>query len=391
MIDNSIIYSSPCELLQKIKEEAEHTQMPVEKAKGAEPLVPTGEFFECVRASDHSVVLIPPMTTLPMLFRGEEKEFEVSRPSLYRRPLQKVDYFIEKLKVFEMEVLLSRHPYVRKFAEQFHNWKIEIPAEGLAQHYGIKTPLMDFTSDPQVAFFFATCHYDSATDEYKICEPGEHIGVIYMMNPTFATTGKVSQEEPTIYNDYLSIIGGQPFSRPTCQRGYTIRLNKKETLSDVKGCYRYKFKYSQDESNWFYKYYKKGKKLWTKDFITEKASKIATKKVFSYASLDKLYHYLKVRGYKYKRIELAIFLHKRDIIFNDRLCDVDYNQEECQKLECENSNITIKYRKQVQAENGNMFISGSFLDFNDQVDINSIVHIHLFGWLNLLRSFYLAQ
>ena len=391
MIDNSIIYSSPCELLQKINEEAEHTQMPVEMAKGAEPLVPTGEFFECVRASDHSVVLIPPMTTLPMLFRGEEKEFEVSRPSLYRRPLKQVDYFIEKLKVFEMEVLLSRHPYVRKFAEQFHNWKIEIPAEGLAQHYGIKTPLMDFTSDPQVAFFFATCHYDSATDEYKICEPGEHIGVIYMMNPMLATTGRVSQNEPTIFNDFISIIGGQPFSRPTCQRGYTVRLKESEALSNISGCYKYLFKYNQDDSMKFYNLYEQGRKLWTKDYITEKALKIATKTFFSEASLVKLKCYLKKLGYNYRQMELANLLRANNIEFNDNLCDVDYNKEECKKLECENSNITIKYRKQVQAENGNMFISGSFLDFNDQVDINSIVHIHLFGWLNLLRSFYLAQ
>jgi hypothetical protein len=331
------------------------------------------------------------MTTLPMLFRGEEKEFEVSRPSLYRRPLKQVDYFIEKLKVFEMEVLLSRHPYVRKFAEQFHNWKIEIPAEGLAQHYGIKTPLMDFTSDPQVAFFFATCHYDSATDEYKICEPGEHIGVIYMMNPMLATTGRVSQNEPTIFNDFISIIGGQPFSRPTCQRGYTVRLRKKEVLSDVKGCFQYKFIYTQKVSKCFYDYFEQGRKLWTKDYITEKASKIATKKIFSYASLDKLINYLKDRGYKYKRIEMAKYLHCRGIIFNDNLCDVDYNQKECEKLENENSNIIIKYRKQLPSEKGGMFVNAYFKDFNDKVDMKEILHIHFYGLLYLLRSFYLAQ
>ena len=103
-----------------------------------------------------------------------------------------------------------------------------------------------------------------------------------------------------------------------------------------------------------------------------------------------MYHYLKDRGYKYKRIELATLLHKRDIIFDDRLCDIEYNQEECKKLEAENSNIIIKYRKQVQAEDGKMYVSANFKDFNNHVNINSIVHIHLFGLLNMLRSFYLV-
>ena len=77
----------------------------------------------------------------------------------------------------------------------------------LAQHYGIRTNIIDFTAEIFVAAFFATHRYNKTTKEYEMVTEGEgclrHI-FTHALLPDF----------------YQDIIGLQPFRRPILQYAY---------------------------------------------------------------------------------------------------------------------------------------------------------------------------
>ena len=50
----------------------------------------------------------------------------------------------------------------------------------IAQHYELKTPYLDLTSNFDVASFFATCSYNENTKSYIPYNGDSQIGVIYV-------------------------------------------------------------------------------------------------------------------------------------------------------------------------------------------------------------------
>lgn len=48
----------------------------------------------------------------------------------------------------------------------FKRHQFVVNEEGLAQHYGLRTEILDLTSNLDVAIFFAICKYNSKTDIY---------------------------------------------------------------------------------------------------------------------------------------------------------------------------------------------------------------------------------
>lgn len=101
-------------------------------------------------------------------FRGESMAYPYSLPSLNRK-LKGMD--ARKQELYRAVANLR----VAQFSEFI--WKInivpyweaklcDINYKALAQHYGFDTHLLDLTNDFRVALFFATCVYNSDTDEY---------------------------------------------------------------------------------------------------------------------------------------------------------------------------------------------------------------------------------
>ena len=101
-------------------------------------------------------------------YRGENKIYTDSTPSLYRKLKQFVSQDEKKLyrlvadmRIGEFKTLLNCFRHVKE-------WHYcDILYDVLAQHYGLETDWLDITSDFNVALFFATCFWDNNDKRWK--------------------------------------------------------------------------------------------------------------------------------------------------------------------------------------------------------------------------------
>ncbi|MBU4485559.1 MAG: FRG domain-containing protein [Candidatus Delongbacteria bacterium] len=102
-----------------------------------------------------------------LLFRGQRSASKGLMPSVYRgfENINLIENEIKKLDEFK-QILKERHPKV--YLEIKSDWDFL----GLAQHYGIKTRLLDWTSNPYIALWFA------CIDEIK--DDGEKASSVYV-------------------------------------------------------------------------------------------------------------------------------------------------------------------------------------------------------------------
>ncbi len=171
------------------------------------------------RDRDGRLVLLP--TTGPRyLFRGQTQRHTPCYPSIYRH-FNTPAHFLHQLTTDEaMRVVadaartfvfygeLDRHPVMRwAAAQQLHIGDLEI-----AQHYGIRTSLLDVTESPEVALFFAT-HERKPDGTYTAKTTGT--GYLYVVD-------KASMPLP--YARRFSAVAIQPFARPFQQWAWSCEL-----------------------------------------------------------------------------------------------------------------------------------------------------------------------
>ena len=119
----------------------------------------------------------------PFLYRGQDKEYDSVKclPTLYRGNPTDEEIFLERMRFIEFKKLLNSHPIVSGFYMR-HGFNIDY--EGLAQHYGLKTEVLDFTDDLDTALFFAMCPYDASSDTYRFYNDGAiHNAILYLIRP----------------------------------------------------------------------------------------------------------------------------------------------------------------------------------------------------------------
>lgn len=181
----------------------------------------------------------------------------------------------EKHEAFaEFELLLQQHPAISDFnKERIMGLRLRIDYEGLAQHFGLKTELFDFTSNPMVAAFFACCEFDHQTKKYHpILEPRDE-GVVYALNEAFDTS---VEEIPC-----SSIVGLQPLSRPGRQYAWACRLPKGATLNNRRFIETIRFAHDAKSSQKIFEYFEGGAKLFPHDPVVDKACAIAKSMILS--------------------------------------------------------------------------------------------------------------
>ena len=94
-------------------------------------------------------------------YRGQSAFYELSKPTIHRN-LSDSEIFVERLKYAELKILIDTFPLSKMYEGAFSATLgdgtqiplfLSVDHLALAQHYGIKTELMDFTTDKLLQHF----------------------------------------------------------------------------------------------------------------------------------------------------------------------------------------------------------------------------------------------
>lgn len=237
--------------------------------------------FETVQMPDGRTHLYPCALYPYRYYRGQSDRLDGKKckPSLYRG-LPDVEMFHERLCLKELELLLREYPLTKIYEgglcyntpEGTKPLFLNVDSTAIGQHYGIKTDVLDLTTDKWIAAFFAATKYENGTYcPYK--EDG--IGVIYEYTERPVFNAAVNR---------LSAVGLQPFSRPGCQAGLVYKMQKDEDFNDK--AKRIFFKHDAAISELIYNYCNRSKKLFPDEILEGKVNEIKASKVYSRQALN---------------------------------------------------------------------------------------------------------
>lgn len=240
--------------------------------------------FIIVQTTKRRHTLKPNLRNRPFIYRGQNKVYDHIISSFARDELSSIGngvfneklarekHLIANLKAEEFIFLLQQHPLFMMLDRgivlypEKHPLFINMNYYGLAQHYGFKTGLVDFTIDVDVAAFFA-CTQNNGDDVYEpITDVRKYpYGVIYVSeiipDITFKPWGG------------FSTVGLQLYPRSGAQKGlvYNEGICKSRLDDKVQAIL---FKHDPSVSRHFFVKQDKGKKLFPSDGISKYAKEI---------------------------------------------------------------------------------------------------------------------
>jgi len=240
----------------------------LEKGTFAEDLMPHHDqdgLFDAIMMPSGYVKLFPIGLCWNCYYRGQSSYYPNSKPSLWRKGtrkkkgMQPAGQFVERLKLCELKLMIEDYPLTHIFRKGIYYKRrtgemmlvpLDVDAEALAQHYGIKTELTDLTVDLWVAAFFAATEYHWETDTYTaITDTKKHeYGVFYhYYDPSVPLPG--DKREPA-----LRAVGMQPFGRPGNQAGYVLKMKPNENMNRMAGFEKIKFRHVAEINKLIYNY-----------------------------------------------------------------------------------------------------------------------------------------
>ncbi len=191
----------------------------------------------------------PSLANNKFLFRGQSEFFDNCVPGMFRNEQNvAARQFVEDvIQVNELEVLLRQHPLVQLFEQGFYLlhefFRFRVDYLGLAQHYYGRTPMLDLTSDMDVAKFFAVTWFNMKEDRYEKYE-GTKLGVLYYYDlATDAFTYRKGRDY------FVETIGKQPFMRSGNQSGFLLHLGPDVNFNDLPEVRYVFFRHDQSITN----------------------------------------------------------------------------------------------------------------------------------------------
>lgn len=122
-------------------------------------------------------------------------------------------------------------------------------------------------------------------------------------------------------NGSIRPIGLQAFKRPGAQQGYGLHLSKKESLK----AYMYRFTFTCEESETYYRKFADGDGLWIKDELVDKAKAIAKQEVFSFDVFNEAFYDYRSKGFSGNKLKKYL---PNDIKLKTKVEDVVFTAEE---------------------------------------------------------------
>lgn len=241
--------------------------------------------FEAIKMPDGRTILYPCAIAFNVYYRGQSEFYEMAQPSLYRKGMSEAKRFVERVRYEELKCCVESSPLTNIFQNGIlltypdgHQEKLELSVDALAlaQHYGIKTELIDLTTDKFVAAFFATT--DCKNGIYTpIVDNREKPGVFYRYCDT-PGLGKY-------YSPKLRAVGLQPFSRPGEQKGLVYEMKPDENFNDAVISKDF-FTHDSQIASFIFNYMNRSQKLFPKSPLEAHADAILNSTVFSKDAFD---------------------------------------------------------------------------------------------------------
>lgn len=152
------------------------------------------------------------------LYRGQTGEKLPCVPTI-GRILKPEERLLALCRKAAFEEALEAHPLVRQAIKA----GIFVDIDGLTQHYGLATDMLDLTASFAVASFFATCRWDAKSGGYLPVGDDAPPGVIYRVRPAI-----LEDRQP----DSFHLVGWQPLPRPEQQRAFAVRMKRGQDFVD---------------------------------------------------------------------------------------------------------------------------------------------------------------
>lgn len=266
-----------------------HLQVPAYGTGG--PVIPLGragpvfddiEGLHALRTEHGEVVFQSGMELALHAYRGQTECHSPCVPSMARlKPVEAQLLAFCRNAAFEDAI--KSHPYVRLCRQaQFLDSPLHIDLQGLVQHYGLATNLLDFTFNFDVACFFATCRWTE--DGYVPIGPSPKPGVIYRITPPLI---------PEPFNsDAFHLVGWQPLHRPEQQRAVGLALTNGTDLNQLPWVQRVQFRHEAEISVRIWESFDRGRDLFPRDAAAELAEKAKRLEAFTDSQVSRAWERL---------------------------------------------------------------------------------------------------
>lgn len=210
--------------------------------------------------------LMPGSPSLGKYFRGQREYYSTCSASIHRG-LNDNDVLVERLRLCEFSVLLSTHPVVKDYI----NAGFHVDVEGLAQHYGIATSILDLTNNKWTAAFFACTNYLNSSYQILDVSYKTKMGILYML-----------EEHSAEGFPEICVIGAQPLERPIRQNAFGVRLEEQQNFNDLPGLRIIPFRHDEEAEQIIYEMFYRSKRLFPNDMFVDVVIQLKQETIISF-------------------------------------------------------------------------------------------------------------
>lgn len=232
--------------------------------------------FEVMTLYDNHVVASP--VPFNPLYRGQSCYYEKCLPSLYRKKWSPIQTLERLVQIEDFKTILNDNPEIQDTIRA----DIAVNYDGLAQHYGIETNIIDLTNSFGVAAFFATSDYNSLTGCYYPVREVIRKGVIY-----FLPTG-IFNPATMMNKNQIWPIGMEALPRPGEQRGFGVYLKKDQDFHSIGDVHRFFFWHNEQASIECHRLMGFGTVLFPYDPMVEKVWCMRKYRIYGKDSINKV-------------------------------------------------------------------------------------------------------